>query len=99
MQKAFTVFGILSGLLLVGIGAGMFFSTDDTREFEHAIMGRHLGVGYESIMSAYRDKSATPCATDGLGVTPAPFGVIVSWCDASWFLGMNTFCISYPVLI
>lgn len=91
MKKAFTILGILSGFLVVSIGAGMFFSTDDTRGFEHAIMRRHLGVGYELIMSAYRDKSIAPCATDGLGVDPVPFGVIVSWCDVSWFLGMNTF--------
>ncbi|MEK9156775.1 MAG: hypothetical protein AAB448_01410 [Patescibacteria group bacterium] len=91
MQKAFTVLGLLGGLLVIGIGVGMLFSTDDTRGFEHAITGRHLGVGYESIMSAYRDKSTVPCATDGLGVNPVPFGVVVSWCDASWFLGMNTF--------
>lgn len=91
MKKVLGALGVLLGVLVVGIGAGIFFSTDDTRGFEHAIIGKHLGVGYESIMSAYRDKSSVPCATDGLGVIPVPFGVIVSWCDASWFLGMNTF--------
>lgn len=85
------VLGILGGLLAVGVGAGMFFSTDDTRGFEEAIHKKYGGYGYESIMSAFRDKSAAPCATDGFGIQPAPFGVIISWCDASWFLGMDRF--------
>lgn len=91
MQKTFSTLGVIVALLIVGIGAGMFFSTDDKRGFEEAINKKYGGYGYESIMSAFRDKSAVPCATDGFGIQPAPFGVIISWCDASWFLGMDRF--------
>lgn len=91
MQKTFTILGVIGSLLVMGIGAGMFFSTDNTRGFEEAINKKYGGYGYESIMSAFRDKSVAPCATDGLGIQPVPFGVIISWCDASWFLGMDRF--------
>lgn len=91
MRIAYKVLGILGGFFVAGIVFGMAFSTDDTRGFEEAIAEQ--GYGYESVLAAIRDKSSSPCVTDGLGVKPVPFGVVISWCDASWFLGMERFLV------
>lgn len=97
MRIVHKVLGILGGLFILGIVASIALSTDETRGFEEALVGHYPGYGYESILSAIRDASSSPCATDGLGVEPVPFGVVISWCDASWLLVADSLLIQLNI--
>lgn len=84
---------VLSLVIKIGVGiaalliAATVLSSDNLLGFETAIQKKY--GAYEPMMAYVKDVSAQPCATDGLGISPAPLGKIITWCDVSWYYGFG----------
>lgn len=84
---------VLSLVIKVSVGIGALLvvatvlSSDNILGFETAIQKKY--GAYEPTLAYVKDLSEQPCATDGLGIAPAPFGRMVTWCDVSWYYGFG----------
>ena len=87
MQKVLSiVIKIAAGIAALLVIATVL-SSDNLLGFETAIQKKY--GAYEPMMAYVHDLSEQPCATNGLGIAPAPFGKIITWCDVSWYYGLG----------